>query len=177
MRLVGVSLMLSFLFITASAVHAQPVQGVVKPVAEKGWRATPDKSKNITVKDRELKRFIKANKEVREIRDQRKDEILSLVKDNGFTINRYRKIVKNQISEAHGGDLANAEKGGNINISDQELQLYKKVKRQVKAVQENIRKAMRKAIKKHNFSRERFRKIAFALRENEDLQERFHSMK
>lgn len=131
----------------------------------------------IKVEKQELKRFVKAHQAIQKIRENNKNELIRIVEGNGFTINRYRKIVKNQISAAKGGQMEKLDKGDNINVSDSELKLYKKVKRQVNAVQKRINQQINQAVKKQNFEYDRYRKIAFALQENEALKQKFKSLR
>ncbi len=164
------------IFLATSPLASNPLKGNTFPTTIKTFHKTQpkyDKTKSeINATEKELKRFLKVKKLIVKIQEDRKGEIISLVRKNGFSIDRYRKIIKNLHPEARGAKKKINKKGSNLNLSESELKDFREVNKKVVSIQKSMQLRIKKAMRKNGFKPERYRKIAFALKSNEELEKK-----
>jgi len=128
-------------------------------------KSMPQQNVDITVNDKELKRFKKAVTEIQAIQQQSGAKMQKAIKDAGMTVQRYQEIDKKNRS------------GGQPEFKEGEKQKYSDAQKKVQTEQQAMSQKMQTVLDDHNFKQQRFMEINKALRQDEELFKRFQKIK
>lgn len=130
-------------------------------------QAPQQRGGNTDVSDSELKKFAEIQNEVQEVREGTRKEMMSAVEDEGLDVNQFSKIRRAQMS---GDSTAQAQ------VSDAELQKFKKAQEEMQKVQQKAQKKVQKKIEKSGISTQRFEEISTAVKQDRELQQKLQNM-
>lgn len=149
----------SGLMLTAGTSLAQ--QSKFQQNAESG--DTPQQQKvDIDLDDQELKSFAKALQEIQTIQKQAREEIVTIIEEQGLTLEEYNKVSRYQQQ----GNEASED------VSQQQIKRFKVADSKIDELEQKLQSEIEEAITNQNLKIERFQKIRMAAKQDQNLQQK-----
>lgn len=158
-RLVTLSIMMLFFITSYSAVNAQQPPAQQPPVQQN----VPD----IDVSEGELEKFVNAVDEVKDLQKNSQEKMINAIESEGLDANRFVQINNLQM---------NPEAEGSGDISDEEMESFKKAKEKVDKMQKEMQDKQVKAIEDQGIDVQRYVEIAQAAQADPELRQKIQKM-
>lgn len=159
-RLITLSIMMLFLITSYSTVNAQQQPPAQQPPVQQN---APD----IDVSEGELEKFVSAVDEVKELQENSQEKMINAIESEGLDANRFVQINNLQMNpEAQGGG----------DISDKEMESYKKAKEKVDKMQKEMQDKQVKAIEDQGIDVQRYVEIVRAAQADPELRQKIQKM-
>ncbi|MGM0496808.1 MAG: DUF4168 domain-containing protein [Bacteroidota bacterium] len=146
-------LVVSFLFINAAVSQV--------PQTQQGQQ---QQKVDIEVSDEELKTFIEVSGELQNMQMEMRQKMGQIVKDNGMEMKRYQEIARGE------------QQGQDVETSEEEEKAYSAIQNEMEQENKKLEKNMEKVLDDYDMERQRFMDISKALRQDEELQNRFQEL-
>lgn len=160
------------LVIFGLAGNAAFAQGNDNPDKQQGQQLQMDDQSNQTnVSDAELKKFAKVMNEVRSLRREQRPKMQQAVKDAGLTMQEYRSIQRKMRGRGGGIGGSGSEKEQD-KPSKAKQQKFQEAQKNIRKIQQSMKKTMEKKIKAKGLTQSRFREISRAIRSDKSLQQK-----
>ncbi len=124
-----------------------------------------EQTQKIEVNSSELQEFATVYKQVMETHRKNQQEMVSIIKEEGLTVSRYRELK-----------TAENNPQANLNISDIELKKKEHIDSKFQKMAPEFQKEQTLVIKKSNLSLDRYQQIAMAISRDQSLQEEFQKI-
>lgn len=119
------------------------------------------------VTNKELKEFSHVAKKAQQINMQLKQQAQKEINESNLSQQRYSQIAMSKMNP----------KADTLNLSSQEESEYQKLHGKLTSLQKQMQSELKTEVKKEGLTWQRFQKIAMALRQDKDLQQRFRKIR
>lgn len=128
-----------------------------------------DSAINIEVSDKELEKFSSVVQKMQMMqRDMNKDMIAAIEKE-GMEVKEFNRIMKQQQApKGQGND--------SVEISEESMEKFNNASKELQSIQAGSQQKFMKALEDEGMDFKRYRQIAMALRQDQELMQRFQSM-
>ncbi len=121
---------------------------------------------NLDVKDSELEEFADVYQQLMERNREVQQELIGMIEDEGLSVEKYQKM-----READMNPDAEVE-----DISDADKQKKEKIDGKIKEMEPKIQKEQEEMIKKSPLGSDRYKEIAMALQNDQNLQQKIQAI-
>lgn len=127
------------------------------------------------ISDEQLEEYLNVRAQHRKIRQEAIPVMQKAIKDAGLTKQRYRNINQ-QINGDDSRQRSEKAMGNNLDISDEEMKKFKKAKKKISNLQQEMQKELLKVLEDIQLTRKEIQNIGKAVQKSETLQKELREM-